>query len=94
MKDIVDLAELIREYGPTLYGNEAPEEIALQWSEALPGVSLSHFQSWFDCGFWSPSVVRELFSNGFYPWDIPDNIVYDLCNGDLPVSIFLQARKN
>lgn len=94
MKDTTDLAELIREYGTTLYGNETPEEVASQWSEALPGAGLPHFQEWFDCGFWSPSVAGELYSKGVYPWEVPGNIVYDLCNGDLPASIFLQTRRH
>lgn len=92
MTDTTDLAGLIREYGTTLYGNETPEETASQWIEALPGASLSHFQGWFDRGFWSPSVAGELFSKGVYPWEVPSDTVYDLCNGDLKVSVFLHAK--
>lgn len=93
MKDTTDLAELIREYGAVLYGNETPEEIASQWAKALPGASLRHFQGWFDQGFWSPDVAWALSNAGVFPWEVPSNTAYDLCNGDLSVSSFLQARR-
>lgn len=93
MKDTTDLAELIRGYGTALYGNETPEEIASQWAEALPGASQAHFQEWFDLGFWSPDVARALSNAGVFPWEVPSNTAYDLCNGDLSVSLFLQARR-
>ena len=92
MKDTTDLADLICEYGTTLYGNEAPEEVASQWAEALPGASLAHFQGWFDQGFWSPDAAQALSNVGVFPWEVPSNTAYDLCNGDLSVSLFLQER--
>ena len=92
MKNIVDLAGLISEYGPILYGTETPEYVASQWAEALPGADLATFHEWFDRGFWNPEVARELFGAGISPWDVPANTIYDLCNGDLEVSVFLQGR--
>lgn len=29
---------------------------------------------------------------GVYPWEVPANTAYDLCCGDLSVSLFLQTR--
>lgn len=93
MKDTTELAELIRGYGEALHGNETPEEVASQWAEALPEASLMHFQEWFDSGFWSPDVARALADAGVSPREVTCSMAYDLCNGDLSVSLFLQARR-
>lgn len=92
MKNITDLAGLIRDYGPSLYGSDTPEYIAALWAEALPGADLVTFHEWFDRGFWNPTVARELSAAEVSPWEVPHNEVYDLCNGDLSVAVFLHAR--
>lgn len=92
MKNITDLVELVRDFGPTLYGNETPEYIASQWAEALPEADLVTFHEWFDRGFWNSAVARELSIARVSPWEVPRNEVYDLCNEDLSVAIFLHAR--
>lgn len=93
MKNTDDLAGLIRGYGPTFYGSETPGYMASQWVRALPEASLSDFREWFDQGFWSPDVARALLDAGVFPREVPSNAAYDLCNGDIPVDLFLQDRR-
>lgn len=93
MKNIDDLADLIRDSGRTFYGSETPEYVASQWVEALPGADLPDFHEWFCRGFWAPDVARALSGAGVFPWEVPANTAYDLCNGDLPVAVFLQSRR-
>ncbi len=93
MKNITDLAGLIRDFGPSFYGVEIPEYIASQWVEALPGADLATFHEWFERGFWAPEVAQELSAIGVFPWEVLSNMVYDLCNGDLSVSVFLRTRR-
>lgn len=83
MKDIVRLTDLILSYGKTLYGEETPEFVALQWAEALPQADLSTFREWFHNGFWDPEVARELSNAGIHPWEVPADVAYGLCNKDL-----------
>lgn len=92
MKDVTDLAELIYEYGPAFYGPETPEYIASQWAETLPNADLAAFHEWFNRGFFNPAVARELSNAGVFPWEVPAGAVYDMCNGDLKVSVFLRGR--
>ena len=93
MKNIIDLVELLRDYGPVFYGAETPEYVASQWAEALPGADLAVFREWFDRGFWNPAVAQELFAAGVFPWEVPGNTTYDLCNGDMSVAAFLRTRR-
>lgn len=93
MKNIEYLADLIIDYGKTFYGSETPEYMAEQWVNALPEADLSDFHEWFDRGFWRPDVARALSDAGVYPWEVPANTAYDLCNGDLPIATFLRARR-
>ena len=92
MKNILDLAGLLRDYGPRFYGAETPEYVATLWAEILPGSDLGTFHEWFDRGFWNPEVARGLSAAGVFPWEVPSNTVYDLCNGDLSVVAFLRTR--
>lgn len=92
MSIITDIAELIREYGPTYYGAETPEYAAAQWAEAFPAADLSVIHEWISRGFWDPSVAQQIFRAGLYPWEVPSSTVYDLCNGDLLVSVYLRNR--
>ena len=93
MRNITDLAELLRDYGPGFYGTETPEYVASQWAEALPGADLATFHEWFDRGFWDPAVARELSAAGVFPWEVPSDTAYDLCNGDISVAVFLRTRR-
>lgn len=93
MKNIKELAGLIRDCGVVFYGSETPEYIASQWVKALPGADLSEFHEWLDWGFWDPSVARELTDAGVSPWEVPADTIYDLCNGDLDVAVFLHGRR-
>lgn len=93
MKNITDLAELIRDYGPSFYGPETPEYAAALWAEALPEADLAAFHDWFDRGFWDPTIAQELSAAGVFPWEVPSNTAYDLCNGDLSVVSFLRTRR-
>ena len=93
MKNITDLAELLRGYGTGFYGAETPEYMASQWAEALPEADLATFQEWFDQGFWDPTVAQRLSAAGFSPWEVPNDTAYDLCNGDISVSDFLHTRR-
>lgn len=93
MKNITNLIELICEYGPRLYGDETPEYAAALWAEALPGADLATFHEWFDRGFWDPIVAQQVAAAGIYPWEVPSSTVYDLCNGDLSVAVFLRTRR-
>lgn len=92
MKNIADLAGLIREYGPIFYGAETPEYVASQWAQAIPSADLATIHGWLDWGFWNPKVAHELSSAGVFPWEVPADTIYDLCNGDLEVSMFLRER--
>ena len=93
MKNIAELAELIRDYGSTFYGSETPEYVASQWVEALPQASLSDIREWLDWGFWDPYVVQELSDAKVSPWDVPEDAIYDLCNGDLGVETCLRGKE-
>lgn len=93
MKNIKELSELIRDYGGAFYGPETPEYTASQWAAALPGADLSEFHEWLDRGFWDPSVARKLADAGVFPWEVPADTIYDMCNGDLDVVVFLRGRK-
>lgn len=90
MKNTRHLADLLIDYGRTFYGSETPEYMAHQWAMALPKADLSDFHGWFDHGFWAPDVARALSDAGVFPWEVPSDVAYDLCNGDLSVSLFLQ----
>lgn len=92
MTNIKYLSSLIIDCGETFYGAETPEYMASRWIEALPEADLSDFREWFDCGFWAPDVARALSDHTCHPWEVPSGTVYDLCNGDLPVEIFLKSR--
>lgn len=89
MKNIEELVGLIRSYGEPFYGAESPEYMASEWVSALPEAGLSAFQEWLDCGFWVPDVARQLTDAGFFAWEIPADMVYDMCNGDCSVSSFI-----
>lgn len=93
MNNIKYLADLITHYGRSFYGSETPEYMASQWAKALPKEDLLGFHEWFDHGFWDPDVARALSDAGVYPWEVPSDVVYDLCNGDLSVSLFLRTRR-
>lgn len=93
MKNIVDLAELLHDYGPRFYGVETPEYVASQWARALPKADLSDFHEWFDRGFCNPDVAGALWDAGVFPWEVPASTVYDLCNGVLSVALFLKSRR-
>lgn len=93
MKNIEHLADLIVDYGETFYGSETPEYMAEQWVKALPEEDLPGFREWLDRGFWSPDVARALSDAGIYPWEVPANTAYDLCNGDLSVAPFPESRR-
>lgn len=92
MENIKDLADLIMDHGCTFYGGETPSHMASQWVRALPKADLSDFHEWFDKGFWDPDVAQALSDAGVFPWEVPSNVAYDLCAGDLPVSLFLRTR--
>ena len=92
MRNISDIAELLREYGPTYYGPETPEYAAAQWAEAFPNADLSVIHEWISQGFWDPSAAKQIFSAGLYPWEVPSSTVYDLCNGDLSAPVYLRNR--
>lgn len=91
MKNIIDLAEVLCDYGPRFYGAETPEYVASQWAEALPGADLATFHEWFDRGFWNPTVAQELSAARVFLWDVPSNTAYDLCNGDISVAVFIRV---
>ena len=93
MRNITDLAELTRDFGPRFYGAETPEYAAPQWVEALPGADLATFHEWLDQGFWAPEVAQELSAAEVFPWEAPSSTVYDLCNGDLNVVASLRTRR-
>lgn len=93
MKNTTDLAELLRDYGPRFYGAETPGYVAFQWVEALPGADLAAFHEWFNRGFWNPVVAQELSAAGVLPQEVPSGMVYDLCNGDVSVAVFLRTRR-
>lgn len=93
MKNIVGLTELLCDYGPRFYRAETPEYVVSQWAEALPGADRAIFYEWFDQGFWNPTVPQELSTAGVFPWEVPSNTVYDLCNGDTGVTVFLRTRR-
>ena len=93
MKNIKDLAGLIRDHGETFYGSETPEYMAPQWAAALPEASLSDFREWFGQGFWNPDVARALADAGNSPWEVPADTAYCLCNGDMSVALALQSRR-
>lgn len=93
MKNITDLAALIREYGPSFYRSGTPERSAALWAEALPKACPATIHEWLDWGFWSPMVARELSDAGVFPWEVPADTIYDLCTGDLSVATYLQARR-
>ena len=92
MKNIDDLADLIRDVGRAFYGSGTPEYMASQWVKALPKADLSDFHEWFDRGFWNPDIAKALSDAGIFPWEVPSDTAYDLCNGDLPVATFLRVR--
>ena len=93
MKNITDLAELLRGYGPRAYGSETPEYVASRWAAAFPRADLATFHEWLDQGFWDPTIAQELSAAGVFPWEVPSNTVYDLCNGDLSAAVFLRTRR-
>ena len=93
MQNIKYLADLIIDYGGVFYGNETPEHMASQWIEALPEADLSDFHEWFSRGFWAPDVAQGLSAAGVFPWEAPSNTVYNLCNGDISVAVFLRTRE-
>ena len=93
MKNAKYLADLITDHGGTFHGSEAPEYVASQWIRVLPEADLSDFHGWFDHGFWAPDVTRALSDAEVFPWEVPADTAYDLCNGDLPVAVFLKARR-
>ena len=92
MKNIEYLESLIIYYGRAFYGSKTPKYMASQWAKALPETSLSDFNKWFDRGFWDPDIARALSDAGVSPLEVPLGTAYDLCNGDLSVATFLQAR--
>ena len=94
MKNAKYLADLIIDYGSAFYGREAPEHVAARWLEALPGADLADFHEWFDRGFWDPDVARALSDAGIHPWEVSSNTAYSLCNGSLPIELFLQSRRH
>ena len=91
MQNIKYLTGLIIDHGRVFYGSETPEYMASQWVEALPEADLQDFHEWFSHGFWAPDVARALSDMGVLPWEVPSNVVYDLCNGDLSVPLFLRT---
>ena len=93
MENIKYLADLIIDFGHTFYGSETPEYMAAQWVEDLPEADLSDFHEWFKHGFWAPDVARALADAGVYPWEVPADTAYDLCNGDMSVALFLKSRR-
>lgn len=93
MENTQHLAELIAEYGDTIYGSEEPEYVASQWAEALPEADLPTFRQWLSHGFWSPEVSGALSKAGISPQEIPADMVYDLCNNDLDIAHFSRVRK-
>ena len=93
MKNIDDLADLIRDSGGAFYGSETPEYMASRWVKALPKAGLPDFHEWLYRGFWSPDVAKALSDAGIFPWEVPSGTAYDLCSGDLPVAVFLRARR-
>lgn len=93
MKNIIDLAELLRDYGPRFYGAETPEYVASQWVEALPEADLATFHEWFDRGFWNPTVAQELSAAGVFLWEAPSDTVYSLCNEDISAAVFTRTRR-
>lgn len=93
MKNIDDLADLVRDSGKAFYGSETPEYMASQWVKALPQADLSDFHEWFDRGFWSPDIAKDLSDAGVFPWEVPSGTAYDLCHGDLSIAVFLRARR-
>lgn len=88
------ITDLIAEYGETLYGAETPAYIAKMWASVLPEVDLSDLREWLDCGFWDPYIIKALLNAGVLPHEVMADTVYDLCNGDLPMSLFLKTRRN
>ena len=88
MENVRYLEDLVVDYGQTFYGAETPEYMASRWAEALPNADLADFREWFDHGFWDPDVARALSDSGIYPWEVPADTAYDLCNGDLSVSTY------
>ena len=92
MENIKCLEDLILDYGRRFYGPEGPEYAAKKWVEALPGASLADFHEWFYRGFWLPDVAKALSNADVYPWEVPTNTAYDLCNGDLEVRTYLSQR--
>lgn len=93
MENIEDLEDLIRDSGRAFYGSETPEYMASQWVKALPKADLADFHEWFCRGFWVPDVARALSDAGVFPWEVPANTAYDLCNGDFSVATFLRVRR-
>lgn len=93
MKNTEYLADLLIDYGRVFYGSETPEYMASQWVRALPKADLSDFHEWLDHGFWDPDVARALSDAGVFPWEVSSDVAYNLCNGDLPVSLFLRTRR-
>lgn len=89
MKNIDDLADLIRGSRRAFYGSETPEFMASRLVKALPKADLSDFNEWFDHGFWNPDIAGDLSDAGKFPWEVPSGTAYDLCDGDLPVAALL-----
>lgn len=92
MENIKCLEDLILDYGKGFYGSEGPGYAAKKWVEALPKASLADFHEWFYRGFWSPDVAKALSDADVYPWEVTPSTAYDLCCGDLAVSLFLSWR--
>lgn len=87
------LADLIIDYGKTFYGSKTPEYMASQWVKTLPKASLSDFHEWFDRGFWDPDIAKSLSDAEVSPWEVRSDTAYDLCDGDLSLATFPQARR-
>lgn len=91
MKNIEELAGLIRSCGDPFYGAETPEYMAQQWVDEFPGVEFDELREWLDEGFWAPNIARKLSDLGVLPGEIPADGIYDMCNDNLSVIDFIKG---
>jgi hypothetical protein len=82
------MAEMLERHGPMFAGN-CLADAAADWEDL--DFAVEEADQWCSIGVWSAEIAAILRGEGMTPEQVDRNLIYSVCNGDIPVHVLLAA---
>jgi hypothetical protein len=94
LRNMIAMVEVIKRYGDFAYGNDSPEEVAIEWDDW--DISPEKADAWLSARCFTPEAAHQLEDYDITPeqagkiteqgtGDYKDTVGYKVSNGDLTI---------